>query len=120
MKCPVCSCEVPRGVIRRGSFACPQCKEPLRIPEISGMKAIPLSLCGLLLAFLIPYLMGLQGNRLLFATIILLAPVGLAVGALAGAVGAYFSPWLERDPGGDDGEILHIVTPPRGPWKGQQ
>jgi hypothetical protein len=60
--------------------------------------------------------MGLQGNKLLAATIILIAPAGFAACAFAGALIGYLFPRLERDPGGDNGEILH-VTPRPGPPK---
>lgn|SRR5581483_3859610 len=117
-RCPVCAREVPKGFIRQGTFPCPWCKEPLRFPRISRLQGAPIGLCGALLAFLMLRLAGLEGNALLFATIIALAPAGLAAGAVAGAVRGFFFPRLERDLG-DDGGILHIVPPP-GPSKGPQ
>jgi hypothetical protein len=116
-RCPVCTREVPRGLIRRGTFLCPTCKERLRVPRVSRLAVTPVLLGGWLFAFLLPYLMGLQGNRLLAATIVLLTPAGLAACALVGALRGYLRPRLERDPVGDVGEILHI-TPQRGPSKG--
>jgi len=111
-RCPVCTREVPRGFIRRGTFPCPTCKQALRFRRVSRLQAAPVVFCGWLLAFLIPYLMGLRGNKLLFATIVLLAPAALAACALVGALIGYLFPRLERDPGGDNGEILHITPPP--------
>jgi hypothetical protein len=57
-------------------------------------------------------MMGLEGNKLLFATIVLLAPAPLAVSVVVGALMGYFFPRLERDPGWDDGNFLHIAPPP--------
>lgn len=115
----MCAREVPKGLIRPGTFPCPWCKEPLRFPRISRLQATPMGLCGAFLAFLLLRLMGLKGNTLLFATIILLAPAGLAACAVAGAVRGFFFPRLERDPGEDSAGILHIV-PPSEPSKGQR
>jgi hypothetical protein len=110
-RCPVCTREVPRGFIRPGTFSCPWCKEPLRFLRISKLKAIPIELCGVALAFLVLWLAGLEGNALLLGMIILFAPAGLAACAFAGAPMGYFFPRLERDPGWDDGDFLHIVPP---------
>ena len=110
--CPVCKREVPRWFLRRGTFPCPWCKDPLRFPRMSRLQAAPIGLSGAFLAFLMLRKIGLAGNALLFATIIALAPAGLAAGAVVGAVWGWFFPiTLERDLG-DDGDILHVV--PRG------
>jgi hypothetical protein len=113
--CPVCAREVPRELIRRGAFPCPWCKEPLRFPRVSRLKAVPIELCGIAVTFFLFRLAGLEGNTLLFAMIIALAPAGFAACAVAGAVQGFFFPKLERDPGEDSAGILHIVPPPGPP-----
>jgi hypothetical protein len=72
--------------------------------------------CGYSLAFLVAYLMGLRSNGLLVVTVFLGPPAGFVVAAVMGLLQGYVFLTLERDPGFDDGGILHIVPP--GPWKG--
>jgi hypothetical protein len=112
IKCPVCAHEVPRAFIRRGTFPCPTCKEPLRIPRASRLLAVPLAACGYSLVFLTAYLLGLKGNALLIVTVFVGCAATFVVAAVMGLLQGYLFPRLERDPGFDDGEILHIVPPP--------
>jgi len=111
--CPVCGWLMRKGDIRRGGFACPGCKERLRWPEISGYEHAALVVGGFLLAFLIPYWMGAQGNNLLWYAIALILPISLALGAALGVLRAFLFPAkLERDPTPDGGRILDITGPP--------
>jgi hypothetical protein len=112
-KCPVCRREVPKAFIRRDTFPCPNCNAPLRIPQLnrSALAAV-LVACGFSAAILIPYTLGLRQNALIAAAIILLAPCGIGLGFVLGAALGYFFPRLERDPGWQDGEILHITPRP--------
>lgn len=120
VSCPACRREVPKAYIRRHAFPCPNCGTPLRIPRLSRVWLTPpLLACGVSLAILIPYALGLRENALFIATIILLAPCGISTGFVLGAALWYFFPRLERDPAWQEGEILH-VTPQRGPWKGKE
>jgi hypothetical protein len=112
IKCPVCGGEVPKVYVRRGTFPCPTCRQPLRIARASRVVAVPIVVGGWSLALLIPHLMGMQGNTFLLAAILLLAPAGFGVAALMGAVRGYLFLKLERDPGVEDGEILHITPRP--------
>jgi hypothetical protein len=108
-ECPVCRREVSKVYIRRGTFPCPYCGEPLRIPRPSRLIGVPIAACGWSLAVLISYLLGLQGNTLLMASVALGVPASFAVAAVMGAVRGYLFPVLERDPGEDSAGILHIV-----------
>ena len=118
-KCPVCRREVAKAFIRRTTFPCPNCDAPLRIPQLNrSVLAAALVVFGFSAAILIPYTLGLRENALIAAAIVLLAPCGIGLGLVLGAVLGYFFPRLEKDPGWQDGEILHIVPPP-GPSKGR-
>jgi hypothetical protein len=117
--CPVCTREVPKRFIRQGAFPCPCCKAPLRFRGMSRLLAYIIGLCGVFLAFLMLRLMGLEGNTMLFAMIILFAPAGITTCAVAGAVQGFFFPRLEKDSGEDSPGFLHIA-PRSGPPKARE
>jgi len=116
-KCPACHFEVPKAFIRKGTFHCPSCSTELRIPEIGRQVLGPLLLVGgVSTAFLVGHLIGLTGNSLLLAVVLLMAPCGFGIALLSGALLGALFPRLERNPGEDSAGILHIV-PPSGPSK---
>ena len=122
-KCPVCNREVPWYTIRRDTFPCPLCQEPIRTPRPSRLWAIPPFVFGLPLGYAFSNLLGLQeDNQVVLVTFFVGLPAGLVVNFLIGLVrgilllrGILFFE-LESNPGWDDGDILHI-TPQRGPSK---
>ena len=124
MKCPVCAGEVPRTLLSSKGFACPTCKEPLRVRDPSPLWAIPLGAAGYSLTFVIAQRMGLKGGGLFTVTLLLgCAASFLLACAVGGLMGWVFQlpPPLERDPGDDfdGGRVLHIESPPR-PRQGPQ
>jgi hypothetical protein len=117
VECPACKGEVPRWEIGCGTFPCPLCQEPLRMPRPSRLWAVPLFVFGLPLGYFLSHLLGLQDdNHVLLGTIFLGIPAGFVVGSLIGFVRGILFLRLERNPNWDDGDILHI-TPQRGPPK---
>lgn len=104
-KCPVCGSTIQRDDIRRGGFACPGCKERIRLRTEPGLPTI----VGTgLLAFVITYLSGVQGYEFLLVAIIvyLLCFFGAAL------IEGFFFPTLEAEPIVSDGSILHIRDTP--------
>ena len=106
LDCPVCGWQMRKCDMQRGSFSCPSCKERLRWKEVPGKYLVATG--GGLLAFLIPYLAGVQGNGLLYLPFLLWLPINFGLGALLGLLFLE----LERDPGLDDGTILHLTGRP--------
>jgi len=105
--CPICDWKMRRGDIRRGRFACPGCKERLRVQE-SREGGLMMVGSGLM-AILIPYLAGAQGYDFLWEAIIVFLVVFFGTAVLRGLL---FLAKLERDPGAEDGTILHLTGPP--------
>ena len=115
-KCPVCHREVPKVYIRKGTFQCPSCGTNLRIPQIGRPAVGPLFLgAGVLTSILLAKTLGLTGNSLLLAIILLMAPCAFGISLLSGALLGSLFPRLERDSGEDSAGILHIVPPPGPP-----
>ena len=121
MKCPVCSGEMPRELLRSKIFTCPTCKEPLRPKDFNPLLAIPGMACGYWLTFAVAERAGLKGNALFMVTIFL-GPLlgGYVVSAVLGLALAWLfdlTPRLERDPSSrsDDVRVLHIDSPPTHP-----
>ena len=109
LKCPVCGWEMQTGDIRRGAFACPGCNERLRMqgPATTGLAMIG----SAAVAIIIPYLTGAQGYDFVLEAVIVYFLVLSGAAALGGSLFAK----LERDPGADDGTILHLKGPPDPP-----
>lgn len=112
-RCPVCGFGIHKRNIRRGTFPCPRCGEPLRIARPGKFLGVFFATCGWSLAVLLGYAFHLQGNGFLLAVIVLGAPLSFGVAAVIGAMRGFLFPALERDHG-NEGEIWHVV--PRG-WR---
>jgi|SRR5208337_1158237 len=104
--CPVCGLEIPRRDIRREGFACPKCKERLRLQAPGGHLLVMAGSAAM--AVLIPYLVGAQGYDFLWYAIVLYFLISAACGALRG----WLFPRLEREPPEDNGRVLRIGVPP--------
>ena len=105
--CPVCGWKMRRDDIRRGGFACPGCKERLRVKE-SREGSLVMVVSGVV-GILIPYLAGAQGYVFLWEAVIAFLVIFFGTAVLRGLL---FLAKLERDPGADDGTILHVTGPP--------
>jgi len=101
-----------RRDMRRGSFACPGCKQRLRRPDPSGYELVAGVVGSGLLAFLVPYWLGARDSNLFWDAILLFLPMCLGIGSGLGAFRGFLFPRLERDTGEDKGGILHITGPP--------
>ena len=102
VKCPACSCEVPRIDIRPGGFTCPNCHQMLRIDT---RRTHPLALASLMLGGHLSYLLGY--SDIMFILYMLL--VGAAMFLVAALINRWFFLKLARD----DSAIEFRITGPR-------
>ena len=73
-----------------------------RLPHLLAFVA------AFVLAFMIPYKLGVEGNRLLISGFLLLFPCGIILGVLFGAIRLLFPIKLLRDETWESGGILHL------------
>jgi len=114
LRCPACGWQMRAGDVQRGGFLCPSCKIGLRLPEMSEYEKATAVLGGVLLAFLVPYLLGARGFWALYVCVILLCfPMAAVLGLVRGWV---FPRALKKDSpavlGPRAGNILHIDDGP--------
>jgi hypothetical protein len=110
--CPVCGWKMLRADIRHRYLTCPSCKQGLKVQVPSSLRLISIGIG--VAALSITYSLGVGGYGFLLVALIAYFLMSLVVGA----VGSWFFLRLERDPGVDNDEILHITPRPgssRGP-----
>ncbi len=94
VRCPACGWRMRKGDLPGGSFVCPGCNTKLRWPKGFGLQLLTSHLLTAILAFLGPYLMGVQGRKLLLYAFLLYAPIVSAISLLRALL---FPRRLERD-----------------------
>ncbi len=94
-----------KGDLPGGSFFCPGCNAKLRWPKGLGLELLTSHLLTVVLVFLGPYLMGIQGRKLFLYAFLLYAPIVSAISLLRALL---FPRRLERDTTAG-GDMIHNI-----------
>ncbi len=94
VRCPACGWRMRKRDLPGGSFVCPGCNAKLHWPEGVVFEILAVNVTGILLAFLIPYVMGVHGKKLLLYSFLLYLPILCAIGLVRALL---FPQRLERD-----------------------
>ncbi len=105
VRCPACGWRMRKGDLPGGSFFCPGCNTKLRWPKGLGLELLTSHHLTVVLVFLGPYLMGIQGRKLFLYAFLLYAPIVSAISLLRALL---FPRRLERDLTADSDGIQNI------------
>ena len=75
LQCPVCGFWVPRSPLMRQPFSCPNCGRQLRVAKIRGVGLFLELMVSMMLAVLLPYLVGIRGLYLVVTALVAFFPV---------------------------------------------